>query len=68
MPEKKDYAAWCKAVELALDLDDTTIRCPSNGDGDLKLEWDEAVADRGKVGRLYCPSCGESVLIEFEPS
>jgi hypothetical protein len=65
VPEEKDYAAWRKAVELALDLDEPTIRCPSNDDADLKLEWEEAEENGRQAGRLYCPACGESVLIEL---
>jgi hypothetical protein len=67
VPEKKDYPAWCKAVELALDLDNPKVRCPSNDDGELRLEWQEATEEGGRNARLYCPSCGESVLIEVGP-
>jgi hypothetical protein len=45
VPEEKDHAAWRKAVALALDLDEPTIRYPSNDDDDLKLEWQEADKD-----------------------
>jgi hypothetical protein len=63
--EKKDYAAWLRAVELVLGPDHAKVRCPSNDDGDLELEWQEADEDGQQNGRLYCPSCGEYVSIEM---